>query len=281
MFQDMELHGDDEAAWQRMLDLAAKRIARLIDTARRLPEFSDMSVETLEKVVACIVDDDWSEELEVSLPAGRGPSKPCKTPCTAQGVYLVKSWCCSQIRGSIDTKVMPDVFRLISRSRGHNFAFVSLHITQLACKGENKNISLPKEVMITGSTSHTAAFDYDESEHLMHGDPPMLKFIVKNQITKLHKQCQALLSFCAGNRGTVSSKETQLVDVWRYFCDTKRQNLANVLRKAICLSFQIVYDGICWKYLKLSSMSSRASYLRQNTCASTVKYRFFAWLWRQ
>jgi hypothetical protein len=237
LFHDIGLKGAEEEAWQRVLDLAEQGTARMIPEARRLPGFSQISIEALGKIVEAIEDDEWSDEIETLLPYFQRDL--LRSPATGQGLYLHWDTMHRPPRRSlcIDTSVMPDVVKLGSLT----VAFTSLSMKQVSQKGRMKTIFGPSEGAVP--TKHYAVLNMngkiDMGTEFEYGKPPMYKFLLKNKITKLHKQCLALVSFYAVRLG-VAPEEASLEDVWRYFRERGCPTLAEILRKCICLSFMHV-----------------------------------------
>ncbi len=199
-FLDMELKDNDaQAAWKRVLDIAMQGVARLIFKATRLPEFSQMSAASLEKIVGYAEDDEWSEELEIAVSLAGYPRSSGKSPTTSRGACLDYCFKSNSIAVMVrtDTDVMPDVVTLGKVK----LAFMKYSITHVASEGQDnitkRNVEADQLVPTCDEETRSTK-NFSMQKLFEHGNPPQHKFLFRNQITKIHKQCWALVSFCAG-----------------------------------------------------------------------------------
>jgi hypothetical protein len=255
MFHDMDLKGD-EVAWRRVLDLAARGLARVAADARSLSGFSDMSVDILEKFVDCIEDDEWSEELEASFPVRRRHEFiPWNSPLrkdmfsrtNGKGVRLYNVYL-----GGTGVILDQEATSGLVRIGEVTVLLTSLSIINMASHGDNEPLITPMDVClstpkgdpstVSSSSLSLAGFSSLEEERFHHGNPPVHKFLFKNQINKLHMQACALVTFYAGKLGT-APEQVSIEVVWRFFRDLKRPNLADIVRRYICVSALQITDA--------------------------------------
>ncbi len=236
LFDDIEL-GSEEANWRQVVELTLPSLAAVVEEARKLPEFSCMSVQTLKKVVMCISDGEWSKEQSVDVPVSGTGDKQIELSLPMQGGQGALHLCFERLYQQIRTYVQGTTMENAFITWGVWATDMRLSIISIAREGENQEEVVAMNYVNPRIPLHACTLP----ARCEHGDPPAYKLVCKIQATELHRKCLALVGFFEGKLGTAQGKASlkALKDVWRYFRDFP--DLAELLRKYICRNF----DAIC------------------------------------
>ncbi len=234
LFDDIDL-GSEDGNWRRVVDQVVQSLADAILEATRLPDFARMSLHTLQKIIELIGDGEWSKKHSIEVAAARTGEEDTFNSSPVPGLTLRLQ--CSGQRINIyalESSGMSDHFRVWAVK----LILMRLSVTAVAREGENQR----DVVAITNFFEHSRVYSRFFTERFEHGNPPAYKFRIKVQISKIHLQCLALVSFYAGTQG-IARDRASLLHVWRYFRNLECAELIEIARKFMCMHFgSIQYD---------------------------------------
>jgi hypothetical protein len=216
-FDGLDMTGD-EANWQKLMDLSAQGIADVIVEASKLPEFALIGMDLLRKILERVQDDSWSKWLDFWMLASSAENHgPHQTAPNSQGVELHWRYANKDVSvfPRIDRSVMPDTIRL------GGMMLVISRVWMETSEGieEEANEAIPTEIAASsclhGACSRLWPEDSEGS--------------FRSKITKLHKQCLALVRFYAGVRN-IDPESVSMEDAWRYFRDLECKQCKEILQ---------------------------------------------------
>jgi hypothetical protein len=198
---------DAKAQWAGVVDLAAQRLALVIEEAVLIPGFQDIAANTLGSIIECIDDGEWAQE---------------------EWLHVMQSLC-----GEQESAVNPHGFFLRVSELPHRCVegyvymsepCVSHHFLSL---GDARTLTITLEVTATQNSGQKYSFteaDFAFEVSSTYAVPiqfstpagsDTISWSMKTRLTKIHRRCLALAGFYAHATGT-ALETVQLQHAWRH-----------------------------------------------------------------
>ncbi len=259
MYEDVDLAGE-EATWEQAVDEALYGIAGVILEACKQPEFCDLPVHMIQKLVAYVEHGEWSDKVRAHVPASpevvhRDYSRAHTNQGVHFAVFKADDFVCTS--ASLDPKEGADLLQLDCNTIAivHVDAYIQAPMARIRVSLREEVIpSQPaplqeKECADSETKDHKEAgfapsllsmYRREKLSAFEGGEPPRLTFVFRTRISKLHKRCVALVRYYAGTH-CIDMKEASFVDVWRYFRRLGCVDLSNTLKTCVSMNFKLLY----------------------------------------
>jgi hypothetical protein len=284
---------DEEADWNEVLDLVSQRIALVMEEAAVLPQFSQMGLGMMQRVVGHVTDGPWTDGTVHRIPCTRGGDKEeeeeegyWRSQVDANGVYL------SIMSASETSDVVLDaeegskigwyMFMDGSRvqhaveTRWGDLAIIDSQARVRACSGQDLKYSSSQHVFDNQNGWGIADFlSGQDDARFRHGDAYEISF--RSRKCKMHRQLHALVQFYQNQKALPAAhgpnahngKNCQLLAAWRYFRSAGYESLATVLRDVFCRIFAMLVEAEP-EFFRALTCSELESILSQD-CLDTRK----------
>jgi hypothetical protein len=229
---------EEEHEWKQLVQLAAEAVANVIEDAVHWPGFaSSVSIDILQHIVHNIQEREWSGEQNISI--------RCNPDNIVQGpVSTTMHGFRPAVKARADGTIA--VYVCMSEHTPHTLyidgkAIAIIHVRVLGCaqKGQDKEKTLKDACISDACKVGWQEFVPACERHRFVTDKcysPCLTICFKTKLSRLHRQCLALVS-CYAARVNVEFDQTTVEDAWRYFYQSGFFDMADTLKQFICCSF--------------------------------------------
>jgi hypothetical protein len=223
---------DAEEEWRDVVDLAAQRLALVIEDAVIVPGFQDMTDDTLTKIIECMQDGEWADKIELSVTCGH--NNPVSAT-NSHGFLLQEAYDCNKnfIHAQLRSVCSNDNHILL-RTGGESLALIS--VKNKCCSSHIYNAVSNcswQVVALCGNAGRQA------SAFLCAHKGYSFKFSFRTRFCKLHRQCLALAGFYAQSQG-ITLQKVSLEDSWRFFAQRAVSKFGNLYAQFLSKSFEVL-----------------------------------------
>ncbi len=229
---------EEEREWKQIVRLAAEAVASVIEDAVNWPGFaSSVSIDVLQHMVHNIQEREWSGEQNMSICCNQDNVVQGPVPTSMHGFRPAIKACAD---GTIAVYVcMSEHTPHTLCIDGKPIAIIHVRVVGCAQKGQDKEKTLKNACISTACKVGWQEFVPACERHRFVSDncySPCLAICFKTKLSRLHRQCLALVS-CYAARVNVAFDQATVEDAWRYFYQSGFFDMADILKQFICCSF--------------------------------------------